>query len=254
MAGDWLKMRTRLGEERAVMLICDLTGLDVFAVVGRLHAIWSWAGENTKNGKVSGVTFSTIDRVTCHAGFAAAMQTAKWLESTKDGGVKFPRWTAYNCKAAKERALAAARQAKKRAKSHAQKRDAHRDATVTSHAPREEKRREEKSIGEVSPITPPRRFAKPTVEEVRAYCEERKNSIDPQAFVDSYEAKGWVVGRSPMKDWRAAVRTWEKNNFGASNGNRSISSGRPYKPSPGLKYVQPNGQLPRSDAAALGGS
>lgn len=55
-----------------------------------------------------------------------------------------------------------------------------------------------------------RRFVKPTVEEVRAYCEERQNGIDPEYFVDYYEARGWVVGKTPMKDWKATVRTWEK--------------------------------------------
>ena len=51
---------------------------------------------------------------------------------------------------------------------------------------------------------------KPTVEEVAEYCHERGNNIDPEAFIDHYESNGWIVGRSPMKDWKAAVRTWEK--------------------------------------------
>ena len=55
-----------------------------------------------------------------------------------------------------------------------------------------------------------KRFTPPTVEEVRAYCQERNNSIDPQRFVDFYTANGWTQGRGkPIKDWRAAVRTWE---------------------------------------------
>ena len=54
-----------------------------------------------------------------------------------------------------------------------------------------------------------KRFVPPTVEEVAAYCRERQNGIDPEAFVDFYTGKGWLVGKSPMKDWRAAVRTWE---------------------------------------------
>jgi hypothetical protein len=53
------------------------------------------------------------------------------------------------------------------------------------------------------------RFIPPTVGEVRDYCESRGNSIDPQAFVDFYESNGWKVGKNQMKDWRAAVRTWE---------------------------------------------
>lgn len=52
-------------------------------------------------------------------------------------------------------------------------------------------------------------FAPPTVDEVRAYCQERGNNIDPQRFVDFYESKGWFVGKNKMKDWKAAVRNWE---------------------------------------------
>ena len=54
------------------------------------------------------------------------------------------------------------------------------------------------------------RFTPPTVDEVRDYCRERGNSVDAERFVDFYTAKGWKVGKSPMKDWKAAVRTWEK--------------------------------------------
>lgn len=54
------------------------------------------------------------------------------------------------------------------------------------------------------------RFIKPTVEEVRAYCQERNNSVDAERFVDYYEANGWKVGKSSMKDWKATVRNWER--------------------------------------------
>lgn len=53
------------------------------------------------------------------------------------------------------------------------------------------------------------RFIPPTVGEVRDYCESRGNTVDPQAFVDFYESNGWRVGKNAMRDWRAAVRTWE---------------------------------------------
>lgn len=53
------------------------------------------------------------------------------------------------------------------------------------------------------------RFKKSTVEEIAAYCAERKNNVDPQAFFDFYESVGWRVGNKPMKDWKACVRTWE---------------------------------------------
>jgi len=54
------------------------------------------------------------------------------------------------------------------------------------------------------------RFAPPTLPEVEAYCAERKNSVDPERFINFYTAKGWMVGKNKMKDWKAAVRTWEK--------------------------------------------
>ena len=54
------------------------------------------------------------------------------------------------------------------------------------------------------------RFKPPTVEDVRAYCEERRNGINPQLFVDYYTANGWVQSKNkPLRDWKAAVRSWE---------------------------------------------
>ena len=54
------------------------------------------------------------------------------------------------------------------------------------------------------------RFTPPTLDDVQAYCFERGNNVDPQRFVDYYSSNGWKVGKNPMKDWKAAVRTWEK--------------------------------------------
>ena len=53
-------------------------------------------------------------------------------------------------------------------------------------------------------------FKPPSVDDVRAYCAERGNNVDPQSFVDFYESKGWMIGKNKMKDWKAAVRTWER--------------------------------------------
>ena len=56
-----------------------------------------------------------------------------------------------------------------------------------------------------------KRFVPPTPEEVDAYCMERNNGIDGSEFCDFYTSKGWKVGKNPMKDWKAAVRTWERS-------------------------------------------
>jgi len=71
---------------------------------------------------------------------------------------------------------------------------------------------EEKSIEEKKEKTIKGRFAPPSLKKVKNYCEERGNGIDPQGFRDFYESKGWFVGKNKMKDWKAAVRTWEKRN------------------------------------------
>ena len=56
-----------------------------------------------------------------------------------------------------------------------------------------------------------KRFVPPSVEEVEQYCFERSNNVNAQSFIDFYESKGWMIGKNKMKDWKAAVRTWERN-------------------------------------------
>ena len=57
-----------------------------------------------------------------------------------------------------------------------------------------------------------KRFEKPTIEEIRNYCQERNNNVDPDRFYDFYESKNRYVGKNKMKDWKACVRTWEQRN------------------------------------------
>lgn len=65
-----------------------------------------------------------------------------------------------------------------------------------------------------TPSKPKRkRFVKPTIDEIQQYCSERNNNVDPQRFYDYYESNGWKVGKNSMKDWKASVRTWERNNY-----------------------------------------
>ncbi len=70
-----------------------------------------------------------------------------------------------------------------------------------------------------------RKFVKPTLDEVGSYCRERKNSIDPEQFIDHYESNGWKVGKNAMKNWKATVRTWEKNGM-PNSGKQSASGNR----------------------------
>lgn len=72
-------------------------------------------------------------------------------------------------------------------------------------------RLDKNSIDIISEPQKTKRFVKPTVDEIRAYCKERKNGVNPERFFDYYEARGWKLSRDTMKDWKATVRTWERN-------------------------------------------
>lgn len=63
-------------------------------------------------------------------------------------------------------------------------------------------------------------FKPPSIEEIKSYCNERKNSVDPEKFFYFYESKQWFIGKNKMKNWKAAVITWEKN----STNNHSVMS------------------------------
>lgn len=79
-------------------------------------------------------------------------------------------------------------------------------------------------------IVPLKRFVPPTVEEIQAYCDERGSYlIDPQAFIDYYEARGWMLNKNrKMVDWKAAVRTWEGNERKRQQEKQQLYEDLPY--------------------------
>ena len=72
-------------------------------------------------------------------------------------------------------------------------------------------------------IKPQKRFTKPTLEEVQAYCQERNNNVDAQKWYDYYSANGWKVGRSKMVDWKAAIRTWERGDINGKPKHKPVN-------------------------------
>ena len=96
--------------------------------------------------------------------------------------------------------------------------DANRNQTVTENEPNvndndnvndNENDKEKDNANALSKKKSAKRFVPPTIDEVRAYCSERGNFVDPESFISFYESNGWKVGRNTMVDWKAAVRTWE---------------------------------------------
>ena len=119
--------------------------------------------------------------------------------------------------------------------------------TVANSVPTQEEKKEER---EKSPHTPLKEkearkeeplyacartreanFVKPTVEEIAAYCRSRNNGLDPEQIWDFYESKGWFIGKTKMKNWRSAVRTWERRRReeqnAAASANSRYHNGRP---------------------------
>ena len=87
------------------------------------------------------------------------------------------------------------------------------------------------SIGKDNKDIVGKNFVKPTVLEITEYCFERSNNINAEEFYDFYESKGWVVGKSKMKDWKATVRNWERNQFSKNgfNDKQKVKETRPTK-------------------------
>lgn len=67
-----------------------------------------------------------------------------------------------------------------------------------------------------------KKFSPPAVDDVAAYCQERRNGINAQHFVDYYASRNWMLGKVKMSDWRAAVRTWERNGYSAKSADTSF--------------------------------
>jgi hypothetical protein len=148
MAGDWIKMRHDLGSDPAVIRIRRATGVDVDAVVGKLHRLWSWADTHTSDGLAAGLDADWVDELAGVSGFAAAMQDAGWLQ-VDAAGVRFLNFERHNGQPAKARSLAKTRMMRSRCA-----------ASATEAQPekrREEKREEIQPAAPVATSDPPKR-------------------------------------------------------------------------------------------------
>lgn len=152
MAGDWIAIRCDLANEPEVISIAEATGLDEYAVVGRLHRLWSWGNRHTTDGNAPSVTYSWVDRYLQQDGFALAMEEAGWL--AHDGAsLMFPKFDRFNSQGAKQRLLTAKRVATHKRSANDEGNAQGNAATVTKALPKEQKRTEEKSKGD-TPLPP----------------------------------------------------------------------------------------------------
>ena len=214
MAGDWIAWTKGLSRKREVLAIAERTGRDRRQVACLLMEFWEWADGETEDGFLAGMSVRILSA--SHADtdetFWRQVADVGWLV-IKDDGVLIPRFARWMGTSAKRRLNDTNRKRQTRRDDVRNLSASNADKLRTERGP--EKRREE------SNKKPP--FIPPCVDEVAAYCRERNNRVDAESFVSHYQSNGWKVGKNPMRDWRAAVRTWEKNDrngaFASKNGN-----------------------------------
>lgn len=143
MAGDWIKMRTSLAHDPAVIAMALDLDKGEFEIVGMLHHLWGWADSQSQDGHIKRVTASWIDRFVHCPGFAKSMEMAKWL-IVNDGGIEFPNFDRHNGDSAKKRAEDAERKRKSRERMASENTSKTSGESCDKNRTREEKRREDK--------------------------------------------------------------------------------------------------------------
>lgn len=249
MAADWIKMRTDLAGDPAVIRIRRATGLDADAVVGKLHRLWSWADAHTADGFAAGLDAEWVDEFAGCQGFAAAMIAAGWL-AADDAGVRFANFDRHNGQPAKVRALRKNRMERMRG------------AARATEAP-PEKRREEKIDIQAAPVAtsePPKRRTRSQPPSAVFWDLESGwqgiTDADRQEWAAAYpgavldqelaKATAWLKAnpeRAGKRKWRAFLVRWlskcqDKGGTNRTPGNRPDDKPKPvawkdeYRPAP----------------------
>jgi hypothetical protein len=250
MAGDWIKVRGQLLQHPKLIALSR--------ILHRFHAFREWltpGGGGAMNGQtvsdealrcvtcallvrvwsasrefgknvgedliLQHVTITCLDLMAGCPGFGEAMEAVGWAKECDEGeGVILPNFKQHNVPMTPAEKQVEYRKRQKGQPDRVTKPLPERDTNVT---PREEKRREEKNTNKRE-RTPAEKFIRPTLDQVTDYCRERGKNVDPQRWLDYYSANGWKVGKNQMKDWRAAVRNWEKNENGNQTGRKAAAN------------------------------
>ena len=185
MSADWIKMRTGLSRDPAVISIAEQLDMDVFAVIGRLQVLWSWADEQLPDGDAPGVTEAFVDSHVCAPGFASAMEKVKWLriQRGKKCGISFPRFELHNSQTAKARALTSRRNVTLRKR----KSDA---PGVTEASPEKEK--------EVTTPLPP----------TRGKLRKTKRQQDREALAGRERRRGLLLHKTTLSERQNLAARW----------------------------------------------
>lgn len=228
----WIKSYQSLANHPKLLQIAAMLGLNQNETIGVMHRLWWWALDYAEDGNISKypeISLAAACGLKSPDGFLQALFECGFVDDTEEGLAIHDWWTYAG-------PLLQSRYGRDQAKLHEirercrARKPVKRPKTEKSQDPEpapepEPQEKTEDPKEQEEPATT--RFKKPTYSEVNDYCLERENGIDAQAFIDFYEQKGWVIGKSPMKDWQAAVRTWEARRKQSKDGQQQPArSGR----------------------------
>lgn len=238
MAGDWMKWSKGLSRKPEVLQMASLLGCTAKHMAALCMEFWEWGDDNVEPEDESAIcpgvvrlasaNSALVDDIVGAPGFADAMISVGWL-TIRNGRIEFPKFGRHNGKHAKRRALEQER--KRSSRQHSPQDGGNLSA---SHADKKRTRGEERRE-EIKKATPSSKSKTPTLEEVRAYFAEKQTAIDPEQFFAHYDANGWrQANGNPLKNWRSALVTWEKNRTHERKGTHANRN--PLPAGPGQKY------------------
>lgn len=232
----WIKITTDIFDDEKILLIESMP--DAYAIITCWFKLLCLAGKQNNSGvflmgriAYTDKMLATIFRMK-ESTVTMALQVFEQFGMIElvDGVYTIPNWgkhqslDAYEKKKAYDREYRMKERAKQKLLAGAQN-DSQTTSRTTVVVPdkeedidKERDREGDKECRDVPDMnvgnTRSKRFVPPTVDDVSTYCHERGNCVNPQRFVDYYSSNGWMVGKNKMKDWKAAVRTWEQKDQG----------------------------------------
>jgi predicted phage replisome organizer len=219
----WIKITTDIFDDEKILLIESLP--DSYAIITVWFKLLCLAGKQNNSGVFMMGQIAYTDKMLAtifrmkESTVTMALKTFESFGMIEiiDGVITIPNWEKHQSLDKFELAKEKTRQ---RVARHREKQkllaecNADGNVTVTqSNANRIEEDKDKEEDKDNSIETKRKRFVPPTLEEVQAYCYERNNGVDAERFIDYYTSNGWQVGKNKMKDWKAAVRTWERNGY-----------------------------------------
>jgi predicted phage replisome organizer len=232
----WIKITTDIFDDEKILLIESLP--DSYAIITVWFKLLCLAGKQNNSGvfmmgrvAYTDKMLATIFRMK-ESTVTMALQTFEQFEMIEiiDGVITIPNWGKHQnldqLESKKEymRGYMKEYREKQKALTAGKPNCKTNSKTNVSEADKEEDKDIEKEKDVLDNTSQKRkRFVPPTLDEVKAYCQERKNGVDAERFIDYYTSNGWQVGKNKMRDWKAAVRTWERNGINGAGQDKNSS-------------------------------